>query len=191
MFSLPYIHVIVSDLSPTNSSLLEFYNDVMTFNDSIVELICCKLDGNPVSVSCGQGFSCAAACYSREAVLCPSHNCEDCDNIDKEAEGNSGDEGRKERRGRLSWATSFSGSMSHCTRRGCQVGGRSKYCCFHPICRTRRKRQCSWLQYFSGKLSLGVSSENCRPILPPSWSDCSRRMDLRETANPNSRDTRP
>ena len=102
-----------------------------------------------------------------------------------------GDEGREERRGRLSWATSFSGSMSHCTRRGCQVGGRSKYCCFHPICRTRRKRQCSWLQYFSGKLSLGVSSENCRPILPPSWSDCSRRMDLRETANPNSRDTRP
>ena len=130
------IKKLISDPLPSNSSLLEFYNEVMTFNDSVVELVCCKLDGSPVSVFCGKGLSCAAACYSEEAVLCPSHNCEDCDNIDKEAEGNSGDEGREERRGRLSWATSFSGSMSHCTRRGCQVGGRSKYCCFHPICST-------------------------------------------------------
>ena len=77
----------LADLSASNSSLLEFYNEVMTFNDSVVELVCCKLDGSNVSVSCGKGFSCAAACYSREAVLCPSHNCEDCDNIDGVGEG--------------------------------------------------------------------------------------------------------
>ena len=191
------IHVMISDLSPSNSSLLEFYNDVMTFNDSIVELVCCKLDGTPVSVSCGRGLSCAAACFSREAVLCPSHNCEDCANVDEGGEEGSGErkigeEGLEERRGGLAWSTLFSGSMTHCTRRGCRVGGRFKYCCFHPLCRNRRKRQCSWLQYFLGKLNLSVLASkllNCRHILPTSWSYCSRRMDLRKTANPNPRYT--
>ena len=184
---------MVSDLSHSNSSLLEFYNDAMTFNDSIVELVCCKLDGTPVTVSCGQGLSCAAACYSREAVLCPSHNCDDCDNIDEGGEDRGqrkvGDEGGEERGGGLAWSTLFSGSMSHCTRRGCQVRGRSKYCCFHPICRNRRRRQCSWLQYFSGKLGSSSELSNHRDILPTSWSCCSRRMDLREAANTNPRDT--
>ena len=126
----------------------------MTFNDSVVELVCCKLDGSPVSVSCGKGLSCAAACYSREAVLCPSHNCEDCDNVDGVGEVS---EPRKEevkaRRGGWSWATQFSGAMSHCTRRGCPVRGGFKYCCFHPECRNRKRRQCSWFQYLLGELN--------------------------------------
>ena len=127
----------------------------MTFNDSVVELVCCKLDGSPVSVSCGQGLSCAAACYSKEAVLCPSHNCEDCDNVDgvsEEIEGRKA-EVIKERRGGWSWSSQFSGAMSHCTRRGCPVRGRNKYCCFHPTCRNRKRRQCSWFQYLLGELN--------------------------------------
>ena len=147
------IEKLISDPLPSNSSLLEFYNEVMTFNDSVVELVCCKLDGSPVSVSCGKGLSCAAACYTKEAVLCPSHNCEDCDNVDGVGEGSEErkEEGVKERQGRWSWATQFSGAMSHCTRRGCPVRGRNKYCCFHPICRNRKRRQCSWFQYFLGE----------------------------------------
>ena len=166
----------------------------MTFNDSVVELVCCKLDGSNVSVSCGKGMSCAAACYSREAVLCPSHNCEDCDNVDGVGEGVSLRKGGvEERKGGWSWSTQFSGKMSHCTRRGCQVGGRFKYCCFHPVCRKKRRRQCSWFQYFLGKLMflLTLSLYYFRHFLPTSWFYCSRRVELRETANPNPRHVWP
>ena len=126
----------------------------MTFNDSVVELVCCKLDGSPVSVSCGQGLSCAAACYSKEAVLCPSHNCEDCDNVDGVSEESEQrmEKEVKERQGGRYWATQFSGAMAHCTYR-CNVRGRNKYCCFHPICRNRKRRQCSWFQYLLGELN--------------------------------------
>ena len=147
----------------SNSSLLEFYNEVMTFNDSVVELVCCKLDGTPVPVSCGKGLSCAAACYSEDAVLCPSHNCEDCDNVDAVGEASEQrqergkeqrNKGMEERKGGWSWSTLFSGKMSHCTRRGCPVRKSFKYCCFHPVCRGRKRRQCSWLQYFLGRWTL-------------------------------------
>ena len=160
---------LISDPSPSNSSLLEFYNEVMTFNDSVVELVCCKLDGSPVSVSCGKGLSCAAACYSEEAVLCPSHNCEDCDNVDEVEDGEGSEErkeeGVKERRGGWSWATQFSGAMSHCTQRGCPVEGTFKYCCFHPVCRNRKGRQCSWFQYFLGKWCCGGLASYCIYLL--------------------------
>ena len=146
--------MLISDVAPSNSSLLEFYNEVMTFNDSVVELVCCKLDGSPVSVSCGQGLSCAAACFSKEAVLCPSHNCEDCDNVDGVSEESEQrkEEDVKEIQGGRYWATHFSGAMAHCTYH-CNVRGRNKYCCFHPICRKRKRRQCSWFQYLLGELN--------------------------------------
>ena len=141
----------------SNSSLLEFYNEVMTFNDSVVELVCCKLDGTPVPVSCGKGLSCAAACYSEDAVLCPSHNCEDCDNVDAVSiVDEKVIEQRNEGKGGWSWATQFSGKMKHCPGRGCRVDGRFKYCCFHPHCRKQKRRQCSWFQYFLGKWRRGV-----------------------------------
>ena len=146
---------------PSNSSLVDFYDKVMTHNDSVVDLICCKLDKTPVFVSCGQGVSCAAACYAEQAVLCPSHDCEDCENLDEEKEVEEVEdrvEKRKdnevtltERQGSRSWATQFSGKMKTCTRKGCPVRGSNKYCCFHPTCRKRRKRQCQWFQFFLGK----------------------------------------
>ena len=141
----------------SNSSLLEFYNEVMTFNDSVVELVCCKLDGTPVPVSCGKGLSCAAACYSEDAVLCPSHNCDDCDAVDEVSiVDEKVIEQRNERKGGWSWATQFSGKMKQCPGRGCRVDGRFKYCCFHPHCRNQKRRQCSWFQYFLGKWRCGV-----------------------------------
>ena len=36
---------------PSNSSLEDFYDKVMTHNDSVVKLVCCKLDKTNVSVS--------------------------------------------------------------------------------------------------------------------------------------------
>ena len=181
---------IVSDRPHVNSSMVAFYNDVMSFNDSIVELVCCKIDGSNVSISCGRGLDCAAACYSQEAVLCPSHNCEDCENI----------EGVNEIGGpvkiaalsvetksrRWSWATQFSGAMSQCTKRGCEVGGRFRYCCFHPICRKRKRRQCSWLQYLLGessnkvcyKIYVKLSMSHCRHVLSTSWPDSEWGLEL-------------
>ena len=142
----------------------------MTHNDSIVNLVCCKLDQTPVSVSCGQGLSCAAACYEKQAVLCPSHDCEDCENVDEEEEVEERVEKRKEghkevtlteRQGSRSWATEFSGKMKTCTRKGCPVRGSNKYCCFHPKCRKqkKKKRQCRWFQFFLGTRFFSVTSQ--------------------------------
>ena len=51
-----------------------------------------------MSLSCGQGLSCAAACYS-------GHNCEDCDNVDEMIEESKqrkeGEDGTKARLGGL------------------------------------------------------------------------------------------
>ena len=128
---------------PPDTSLLEFYDHVMTFYEEAVDLMCCKVDGTPISVSCGQGLSCANACYAKEAVLCPSHNCEDCNNWDH-FDGAS-------RKGSFSWSTQFSSMMRSCLN-NCPVGKR-KHCCFHPSCRKREnlKRRCSFFQYFVGK----------------------------------------
>ena len=180
----------------------------MTHNDSIVNLVCCKLDQTPVSVSCGQGLSCAAACYAEQAVLCPSHDCENCENVDEEEEVEERVEKRKvgdnevtltERQGSRSWATQFSGAMKTCTRKGCPVRGRNKYCCFHPKCRKQKKRQCQWFQFFLGacfffchftisssfyQIYLQISkSSTWRYIMSSSASYCSRRMALWKTAN--------
>ena len=159
---------MISDL-PSNSSLVDFYDKVMTHNDSVVDLVCCKLDKTPVFVSCGQGLSCAAACYAEQAVLCPSHNCEDCENVDEEEEVEERvEKGKKgdievtltERQGSRSWATQFSGKMKTCTRKDCPVRGRNKYCCFHPKCRKQKKRQCRWFQFFLGEAFLFMSFHN-------------------------------
>ena len=61
------------------TSLLDFYNTVMTFNESFVEVTCCTIKGTPISMSCGLGTSCFAVCYSKDTTLCPSGNCKDCE----------------------------------------------------------------------------------------------------------------
>ena len=135
----------------SNSSFVDFYNHVMTFSESKVHLVCCKLDRTPVTATCGQGFSCAAACYSKEAVLCPSQDCQRCDDM----EGLVQVEAQRENRGAgICPACSFSTDLNHCKRGGCRVdednGGDPK-CCFHPDCRAARPRKCSWFQSTIGE----------------------------------------
>ena len=155
------------------SSLLDFYNSVMTFNESLVEATCCTIEGSPISVSCGRGNSCSAVCYSKEANLCPSHNCKDCETL-KEEEGKRGRQG-------FSAATYSSSAFKHCiTSNGCRLSGESKFCCFHPQC--GRKQECSFLRYFLGELQTLLKHLSkhllCRKFLSSSWSYCSWRMDV-------------
>ena len=106
------------------TSMLDFYNNVMTFNETLVEATCCTIEGTPMSVSCGQGTSCSAVCFSKDATLCPTRDCKDCENFKEEVKGRRG----------FSTATLASSAFSHCTSNGCRVSGRSRSCCFHPIC---------------------------------------------------------
>ena len=140
----PCKNLLILETSSANSSMSAFYNEVMTFNETDVTATCCKLDGAPISTVCGRGFSCAASCFSLEASLCPSHNCEACDDLEEQPQ-------RRQGAGN-SIATQGSISLGHCTRNGCRVGGRFKGCCFHPRCHRQRKRQCLWLHYLAGKV---------------------------------------
>ena len=137
---------------PSNSSLLDFYDYVMTFNDSIVELTCCKSDGTSTRASCGQGLSCANACIAQEASLCPSQNCDDCGNLEQESDESETRVLRGSRKRGLSVVTHLASAFKYCLRRGqfCPIM-RSPECCFHPKCAKRRKERCQWLQAFVGK----------------------------------------
>ena len=115
----------------------------MTFNESAVIATCCKLDRTPVSVSCGKGLSCTASCFALDTTLCPSHDCEACNNFEE-----------SERGARNSYVTEGSSALNHCVRNGCRVQGRFKSCCFHSKCRRLRKRQCSWFHYLVGEFIL-------------------------------------
>ena len=117
----------------------------MTFNATDVNVTCCNLDGTPKSVTCGRGLSCAASCFSLEANLCPSHNCEACDTFEEE---------RPQARG-WSYVTQASDALAFCPGPGtwCNVH-RVKGCCFHPVCRKEKEGQC-WktLKYHTGRSS--------------------------------------
>ena len=127
----------VNFFSDLNYSELDFYNNVMTFNDSVVEATCCKLNGRPTQVVCGQGRSCAAACFSLDATLCPSGDCENCDTSLDTREARS-------------WSTLGSAALRKCLPR-CNVRGKRKFCCFHPTCRQRKQKECDEWRYLSGK----------------------------------------
>ena len=131
----------------------------MTFNDLLVELTCCKSDGTEVLVSCGQGLSCANACFAKEASLCPSQNCGDCGNVDQEDAG-SEDSGRgntlQRRQGGFSPLTNLASALNSCWGQRCPVRPRPA-CCFHRGCRKRRSKQCRWFQFFTGKLMRSIS----------------------------------
>ena len=165
------------------TSMLDFYNNVMTFNESMVEATCCTLEGTSLSVSCGRGTSCSAVCYSKEATLCPSQDCKDCETIKEEG---------KKRRG-FSISTLSSSAFSHCTRKGCPVGGRSKFCCFHPQCQQRRQRECSFMRYFLGEphkslniLLHCIAGNSCpRPghIVHGEWTCQKQQVPIPDTAD--------
>ena len=130
----------------------------MTFNESDVTATCCMLDGTPVSVTCGRGFSCAASCFSLKASLCPSHYCEACDDIEEQPQ-----------RRQNSVANQASSSLAHCTP-GCRVRGSDKKCCFHPSCAKIRPRQCAWLRYTAGEICLEEHTSRV-PMIPSQVKD--------------------
>ena len=131
-----------------------FYNKVMTFNETDVTATCCQLDGTSISVTCGRGLSCAASCFSAEASLCPSRDCNACDNFE---------EAQQVGRRQQSQATTGASDWGWCSARGgnnCNVKGKKKGCCFNPTCQRRRKKKCSWLQFTIGKWNFDFRERN-------------------------------
>ena len=130
-----------------------FYNEVMSFNETEVTATCCKLDNTPISVTCGRGQSCAASCFSVEASLCPSRDCNACGNFEE-----------TQKVGRRSLATTVASDWGWCSARGgnnCNVNGKKrKGCCFNTICQRRRKRKCSWLQFTIGRFNFDFKERN-------------------------------
>ena len=132
-----------------------FYNEVMTFNETDVTATCCQLDGTSISVTCGRGLSCAASCFSAEASLCPSRDCNACDNFE---------EAQQVGRRQQSLATKGSSDWAWCSAGGnnCKVNpdkGGNKGCCFNPTCQRRRPLWCQWLQFTVGRLDFDSGEE--------------------------------
>ena len=135
-----------------------FYNEVMSFNETEVTATCCQLDGTPISVTCGQGLSCAASCFSLQASLCPSRDCNACDNFE---------EAQQVGRRQQSLATKGSSDWAWCSAGGnnCKVNpdkGGNKGCCFNPTCQSTRPVKCQWLQSAVGRLDFNYGEKLSR-----------------------------
>ena len=61
---------------------------------------------------------------------------------------------------RWSAATLPSSAFNWCPRAGCPVWW-NKGCCYHPTCKERRSRACSWLNYLTGKIPSFFSNFAC------------------------------
>ena len=136
-----------------------FYNEVMTFDETDVTVTCCQLDGTPISVTCGRGLSCAASCLSAEAFLCPSRDCNACDNTQQSQATTGASDWR--------WCSSASYN--------CKVNpdkGGNKGCCFNPTYQRRRPILCQWLQFTVGRLDFDAEEElSSRSSLLFIWSN--------------------
>ena len=135
--------VLIIDSGNTNSTTVDFFDNVFTFVNQSVTVYCCRSDNTiePIVATCGLGASCAGSCSDLGASLCPSGNCAgDCE-MPFEEETTS-------RRPRWSAATLPSSAVKWCSAR-CNVW-RHKECCLHPTCRRRRSRACGWMNYLTG-----------------------------------------
>ena len=128
----------------TNSTAVNFFDNVFTFVNQSVIVNCCHPNNTIELATCGFGASCAGSCSDLGASLCPSGNCTgDCE-MPFEEETTS-------RRPRWSAATLPSSAFKWCSAR-CNVW-RNKGCCFLPTCRSRsrsRARYCRWMNYLTG-----------------------------------------
>ena len=124
---------------------VDFFDFAFTFSSESIEVGCCDHDTTLTNVTCGQGSSCTGQCSAIEASLCPSGNCtedpEDCRPNLLLAEEEGDGKGR-------SYATLPSWVFNWCTHR-CPVRYHPS-CCFHPTCRRRRWKLCSWMNYLTG-----------------------------------------
>ena len=124
---------------------VDFFDSAFTFSNVSIEVGCCARDTRLTNVTCGRGTSCTGQCSAIEASLCPSGNCtedpEDCRPNLLLAEEEGDGKGR-------SYATLPSWVFNWCTHR-CPVRYHPS-CCFHPTCRRRRWKLCSWMNYLTG-----------------------------------------
>ena len=129
----------------TSTSDVDFFDSSFTFSNESIEVSCCTRDASLTSVTCGRGSSCTGQCSAIEASLCPSGNCtedpEDCRPNLLLAEEEGDGKGR-------SLDTQPSWVFNWCTHR-CPVRYHPS-CCFHPTCRRRRWKLCSWMNYLTG-----------------------------------------
>ena len=128
--------------------MTDFFDYAMTNYNESISVTCCGLDGRETEVSCGGGLGCSAVCSTLSASLCPSGDCSDCHSIDNTTEVQSVSQRRRKKKS----CTGASGvsCLNKCVGNGCKVGRGSEYCCFHPTCKKRRKRKCSWMQWYTG-----------------------------------------
>ena len=128
----------------TPSSLTDFFDYAMTNFNETINVTCCGLDGREVTASCGLGLGCSAVCSSLSSTLCPSGDCNDCHSIVESSKI------QKRKKKSSCTASSDASCLNRCERNGCRVGRGSEHCCFHPSCRNKRKKKCSWLQKYTG-----------------------------------------
>ena len=127
----------------TNSTSVDFFDNVFTFVNESVTVNCCHPNNTIELATCGLGASCAGSCSALGASLCPSGNCSgDCE-MPFEQEINE----VEARRGR-SVATQPSSAFKWCTP-DCNVRTHES-CCYHPICRRKKPEICQWINFLTG-----------------------------------------
>ena len=140
---------------------IDFFESSFTFSNESFEVGCCARDTTLTNVTCGRGTSCIGQCSAIEASLCPSGNCtgdpNDCrpDLLLDEEEEDNGDGQCDQKidpsdnwKRKKSLATLPSWAFNWCSHR-CLVYYFPS-CCFHPTCRMRRQKYCSWMRYLTG-----------------------------------------
>ena len=114
--------------------LLSFYDNALTVNNETTIVTCCGINLRPQSVSCGHGVSCSGQCSAKDAFLCPSGVCDNCE------QGLQMEEELTQERV-FAPVTLPSWALSHCPRLCHSSSARSvltRYwplCCYHPTCK--------------------------------------------------------
>ena len=121
------------------------FNIIVMQSHEEYDVTCCKNNDNTsISVRCGDKRSCLAACNVNDAFFCPTGTCEDClhftfvPQIEEPLT-----------RTTECAASSQSSCTNRCVKDGCKVKS-SPSCCYHPVCRSRRKKQCKWTDDYTG-----------------------------------------
>ena len=126
----------------TNSTSIEFFEDVFTVFNESVTVSCCHPNNTVRLATCGLGASCAGGCSALGAKLCPSGDCTGDCGLPFEEEAT-----RVEQR-RWFGATEPSIAFGWCSPR-CNVR-RRKGCCYNPVCRRKRRKACQWFNFLAG-----------------------------------------
>ena len=120
-------------------ALLGLYDHSITIGDETVQVTCCSTNWTMVAieVTCGQGMSCIGQCTAKDASLCPSGVCGNCE------QGLQFDEEEDSTRTRQGHAavTLPPWTLSFCPLVCNRVPGwvrRWTICCYHPVCKKRK-----------------------------------------------------